>query len=287
MSKTISIDAIDDTNRLRPVDPAWVVTLAASIEESGLLQPIVVRPAGNRFTLTDGAHRLAALKSLGVEVLEVGEQVLVRDRSDDEARLAEIDTGLLRAELSPLDRALFLAERKDVYVRIHPETARGGDRRSEKVSKLKDDFKLQTLQIGLPRRFTSEVADKIGLGQRAVYLSLNLASKIAPEAIAHLRGTWLANNQQALLQLASEKPADQVAIVREIAKGEVQKLSDAKVALGLSHAVVDDPQTRLWVTLMGAWEKSNKRVRAQFWQHIGGEGPVPTSVPLPKPAKKG
>ena len=51
--------------RRATLDPAKVDALAASILESGLKAPILVRPDGARFVLVEGLHRLEACKALG------------------------------------------------------------------------------------------------------------------------------------------------------------------------------------------------------------------------------
>jgi len=47
------------------LDQAKVDTLAANILESGLTNPILVRPDGARFVLVEGLHRLEACRALG------------------------------------------------------------------------------------------------------------------------------------------------------------------------------------------------------------------------------
>ncbi|HPT48548.1 MAG TPA: hypothetical protein PLM07_21900, partial [Candidatus Rifleibacterium sp.] len=44
------------------------------------------------------------------------------DVTDDWARLMEVDDNLAGAEMNALDTAVFLAERKKVYEKLHPET---------------------------------------------------------------------------------------------------------------------------------------------------------------------
>ena len=44
------------------------------------------------------------------------------DVTDDWARLMEVDDNLAGAEMNALDTAVFLAERKRVYEKLHPET---------------------------------------------------------------------------------------------------------------------------------------------------------------------
>jgi hypothetical protein len=49
----------------------------------------------------------------------------VEEFTADEARLAEIDENLIRADLTPSERAVHHAERKKLYLKLHPETKRG------------------------------------------------------------------------------------------------------------------------------------------------------------------
>jgi ParB family transcriptional regulator, chromosome partitioning protein len=109
----LEIAAIDIFDRLRPVDPSVVQAIAASITETAQLNAITVRAAdaaGNRARLVAGAHRLAAMVLLGRDTIRA--RWITAD--DEAARLLEIDENLIRAELTALDRAYFLAERKAV-----------------------------------------------------------------------------------------------------------------------------------------------------------------------------
>ena len=53
----------------------------------------------------------------------------------DESAMIEIDENLARAELSALDRALFIAARKALHERLNPAARHGGDRKSGKYHK--------------------------------------------------------------------------------------------------------------------------------------------------------
>lgn len=264
--KTIAIDLIDDTNRLRPVNMDWAETIAASVEQKGLDTPISVRPTeGGRFILVAGGHRLAAMKLLGWTELKVGDHVIIRDMSDLQARLAEIDENLIRHELTPLDRAIFLAQRKEVYEAMHPETAHGGDRKSKKT---KDEIKSQTLRLDLPARFTAEASERVGLSERTIQLALMLVEKLSPKTIDALRGTALERNFSALMTLAQEGHTDQFALAKLIASGECANLQQARMAHGLVHQSVRDEQARLWSQFLALWEKSSTRTKAQIREHI-------------------
>jgi ParB family chromosome partitioning protein len=116
-------------DRLREVNQAKVAELAVSMKEIGQLAAIEVARihGGGEYRLIAGAHRLAAAEAAGItDILAV-----IFEGSPDEERLREIDENLYRAELGPLDQASFLAERRDIWERLHGKIARGGDRRSK------------------------------------------------------------------------------------------------------------------------------------------------------------
>ena len=135
-SLPVQLAQIRVADRLRLVlDEATVATIAGSMAELGLQSPVLLRPwraAGSDawgredaglFALVAGAHRLDAARRLGWAHIEA----LIVEGTPDEVRLIEIDENLARAELTVLDRARFLAARKRIYLRLHPERRRGGE----------------------------------------------------------------------------------------------------------------------------------------------------------------
>lgn len=78
--------------------------LSASIQENGLLQPLVVRPspsAPDRFELVAGERRFRAVCSLGWSDVPV----LVRDASDETLLVLALVENLQRSALNPLEEA--------------------------------------------------------------------------------------------------------------------------------------------------------------------------------------
>ena len=121
--QTITLADLVTTGRLRPVSPSGVEAILASVEEIGRIKdPIHVRKKRDGLYLLAGGHRTAAYERLGITEVEAW---VWSDITDDLARLIEIDDNLAGAEMSPLDTAIFLASRKAVYERLHPETKRG------------------------------------------------------------------------------------------------------------------------------------------------------------------
>jgi ParB family chromosome partitioning protein len=264
MSKTVRIDQIDASIRLRPVDPDHAAFIAASIEAVGLKHPIVIRPAGDGYKLTIGAHRFAAFKLLGWTELVVGDQAIIREEAEEDAKISEIDENLARHELNALDRAVFLAERRRLYEEKRRVAAKGGDRKS-------DAFKSQSLRIDLSPRFTEDVAERVGLSERTVQLALRIASGLDREAMAALRGTKMERNQQELLALVELSAAQQRAAAKAIAAGEAKTVAQARVAIGVDKEVANDPQGRAYAALLANWEKADAKTRRAFLKAIDAQ----------------
>lgn len=93
-------------NRLRRFRPGLVEDLAESMARVGLIESIIVRPRGRGYLLVAGRHRLEAARMLGWPTITC----IVRKLSDDEARLAEIDSNLCVAYLGPAETAALAAK---------------------------------------------------------------------------------------------------------------------------------------------------------------------------------
>ncbi len=75
--------------------------LAASIRSQGLLQPLVVRPMGDRFQVICGERRLRAARKAGLDDVPV----VVRHTTDAEALELALVENIQRDDLDPIDLA--------------------------------------------------------------------------------------------------------------------------------------------------------------------------------------
>lgn len=184
--RKIAITDIIVGERLRIPERAWVSELAKSMASVGLLNPIVVT---HRCWLVAGNHRLEAAKLLGWDVIEVA----VLDLDAEEIKLAEIDENLIRNELSALERAEHLAERKYLYETQHPETKNGATGKGRP----------RLGQLGQAMlSFADSTAESLNESARNIRRSIAIAEKL-PKAIRdQLRGTPTANNKRELGRLA-------------------------------------------------------------------------------------
>ena len=115
---TLPVNSITNDDRI--IDKDVVSRLAESIKEIGLIVPIAITPLGE---LVAGGHRLAAVKKLGWETIPC--TMLTGTMEDPVNRIAVIDENLIRREIPAVERTQYLAERKKLYLELHPETEKG------------------------------------------------------------------------------------------------------------------------------------------------------------------
>ncbi|WP_374653080.1 ParB N-terminal domain-containing protein [Dongia sp.] len=255
----IDISKIDADGRLRPISPAHAALIADNIRETSLRNPIEVRTAkGGRFKLIAGGHRLAAIGLLKHPTIDA----FVFEANDDEARIAEIDENLVRHELNPLDRAVFLAERKAIYERLHPAAKQGGDRKSKAA---KDQT--ETISVW---SFAKDTADKVGLTDRAIRLAVSIATGLSPESRAAIAGTAFALKQAELLALAKLTPVQQRKALAGLL-GDAPKFHSVRQAAdnltGRKPKAVDG-----YARLVTSWRHATGAERREFLAFLNKEG---------------
>lgn len=194
---SVPLHLIDATERLRAVNEAHAQVMAASMRDRGQRQPIEVVRRSEGFRLVFGAHRYRGAEINAWDAIDA----FIVEADDAELRLREIDENLIRHELTALDRARFLLERKRIFEALHPHVRRGGDRRSD-----------QTANLSV-WSFSADIADKVGLSERSVFRACALAEALSAEVVAQVQHTPLASNQAALETLAKHPHARQEAAV--------------------------------------------------------------------------
>jgi len=99
----IDIDRIEpnpDQPRFK-LDESRTEELAASIRENGVLQPVLVRPLGNRYQLVAGERRLAAAQRAGLLKIPA----VVRNVPDDKLLELALVENIQREQLNPVEEA--------------------------------------------------------------------------------------------------------------------------------------------------------------------------------------
>ncbi|MBF0585261.1 MAG: ParB N-terminal domain-containing protein [Magnetococcales bacterium] len=224
---TIPIANIAIHTRLRKLQPESVLSLSASVQEIGLLQPITVAlmlketdQTEPHYTLIAGLHRLEAYKMLGKTEIPA----IVITATMAEQRLMEIDENLERAELTHLERAEHLSERKRLYEEIHPETRHGGTPGAVGIAcggKASKDVK----NTFLPPSFSKATAQRLNCSESTIQKAVHRATHISPETKEIIRDMpAIANSTIELDALASMTANEQVKAVEAVKSGQAKSV---------------------------------------------------------------
>lgn len=99
----VPLESIDN-NPYQPrkdFDPEELASLRRSIEAHGILQPLVVRSAGDRYQLIAGERRLRAAQAAGMREVPVR----VVDFDDQQVLEAALAENIHRSDLNPIEKA--------------------------------------------------------------------------------------------------------------------------------------------------------------------------------------
>jgi ParB family chromosome partitioning protein len=193
----IQIDTITIGDRSREVDMVWVNALAAMFKTGEMLNPVTIwRDAEDRIQLIAGAHRIAAQKLNGeTHIAAKWSQAT----SMAEAKILEITENIGRRELNALDRAQHLSDLKDAHEELYPEARRGGDKQTagarEKLNEIIS--------------FSSDAAETLGISERSIQMAVAMWAGLTDATKVTASGTWLADHQAGLMQLAKQTPTVQ------------------------------------------------------------------------------
>ena len=128
-------------------DSETLEELAESIQAQGVLQPILVRPVGDRYQLVAGDRRLRASKKLGRPTIPA----IVRDIADDELLEVALIENLQREDLNAIEEALG-------YQRLLDELHYTHDLLSERVGKNRSSITNTLRLLALPAAVQSMVS---------------------------------------------------------------------------------------------------------------------------------
>lgn len=102
--ETIDISLIDDFKEhpFKVIENDELKSLEESIQTSGVLSPVIVRPKDDgRYEMISGHRRKFACNKLGIETIPC----LVKNLTDDEATIFMVDSNLQREKLLPSEKA--------------------------------------------------------------------------------------------------------------------------------------------------------------------------------------
>jgi ParB family chromosome partitioning protein len=136
--------------------------LVASIRESGIVQPILVRRKGEGYEIVAGERRHRAAQALGLPTVPV----VVRDVPDDRLLELALIENIQRAELTPLEEA-------HAYERLHRELGLTQEEIAKRVGKERPTIANSLRLLRLPKEVQGLLAEgKIDAGHGRALLAL-------------------------------------------------------------------------------------------------------------------
>lgn len=193
VKKTLRVSELEpnrDQPRKQFSDEA-IQTLADSIQQYGMIQPILVRPLGLNYQIVAGERRWRAARMLGMDEVPV----VIRELTDEETMAIALIENLQREDLNPVEEANAYAQLMEMFQLTQEEVAkRVGKSRSavanslrllklpQKVKKLVEDGDLsaghaRALLAISDEKLLSETAAKAAEGK----LTVRAVEKIAAD----------------------------------------------------------------------------------------------------------
>lgn len=145
------------------MDPARLAELTASIQESGIVQPILVRRHGERFQIIAGERRWRAAQAAGLATVPV----TVREVADAQLLELAIVENVQRQELTPLEEAQAFQRLQDEFQLTQEEIAR-------KVGRERSTIANTLRLLRLPRELRDIVSEgRLDAGHARALLALD------------------------------------------------------------------------------------------------------------------
>ena len=211
------------------VDEAALVELTSSIEASGLLQPVVVRPRNGKYELIAGERRLRAVQRLGWTKIPA----VVRDVDDPTLLTLALIENLQRDGLTAIDEASGYQRLGEEFKLPQAEIARRVGRNRSTIANL-----LRLLK--LPEEVKNLVQErKLSEGHARALLSVSKESDLIPLANQAVEHGWSVRDLEA--RARGETPASSLATagatapatrpasrtVQKMASADVRRVEDA------------------------------------------------------------
>lgn len=256
-----TISDIHFGERLRPIDPAYVEALAASMSERGQISPIMIRrtPAKNKgatpFTLVAGGYRTTAAKLLGWSELDA--IIVVADAL--EAQLLEISENLYRNELNPLDRAIFVMKHRELWEEKHGKINPNGGRPAKQGHD-------GPVVFAAGRELSARVCEQLGFADRTYKRVSSIGQNLHPALRQAVRGTTAENEQSTLLKLAKLPVDDQLKVAAALRENP-----DLKPVLKWlkGPVIATHPQEDIFRKVSALLAKADNDTLRRVLDHIG------------------
>lgn len=144
-------------------DEQSLESLAVTIKEKGVLQPLLVRRVGNRYELIAGERRLRAAKKAGLEEVPV----LIREAEESDRLELSVLENIQREDLNPIEEARAYKQMLDRLELTQEELAR-------RVGKDRSSVANTVRLLQLPREIQEDIAEgRLSSGHARAILALD------------------------------------------------------------------------------------------------------------------
>lgn len=179
----------------RVMNESTIAELAASLKSTGVIQPIVVRKAGERFELIAGERRWRAARMAGLAAIPA----IIREVTTlEQAQMALIEN-IQREDLNPIDRALAY---RTLIEQLGLTQAELAARTGEDRSSVANYLRLLDLATGVQ---SLVVEGKLSMGHAKILAGIS--DKAEQERLAELCVSQSLSVRNLERQLAEAKPA--------------------------------------------------------------------------------
>lgn len=188
----------------REMDAEALEDLANSIRAQGIIQPLIVRPFGDKYEIIAGERRWRAAQMAGMTDVPV----IIRDIPDEAAVAIALIENIQRENLNPIEEAIALQRLLEEFEMTHQQVAEAVGKSRATVSNL---LRL----LGLPqdiRNLLERGMIEMGHARTLITLPANLQLKAAEIIVA--RGLSVRETENLVKQLQAgdskqpQKPVD-------------------------------------------------------------------------------
>lgn len=172
--------------------------LAASIRESGIIQPIVARKAEGGYEIIAGERRWRAAQKAGLKEVPV----LLRDAKDIDAAVLSLIENILRSDLNPIEEA-------EHYQVLMQKFSLSQEEVSLKAGKDRSTIANAVRLLRLPAEIRKALAEKVlSAGHARALLSLNTeAEQLQAFRQVLKRGFNVRETEALIKRLKKDRPA--------------------------------------------------------------------------------
>jgi len=261
-TREMALDDIEVHDRLRPVDEMGLGAILMTLREGEApTDPVDVRRVRRNglvsYRLIDGLHRLEAARRKGRKTILSS----IYEGTDADARLMEIERNLARAEMKPVDRAVFLLAYKEAYEKKYPE-ARAA------IGEALIAKRWDTTSIMPVVSFAARVGEMAGQHESTVRRQYRAVSDLSPDEIETLRDAqkWVGYKDLAEIGKITD-PEERGFVIGKLSAGEAKTVKAARKAYAASQGKAPGPlsdKDQKLARLSDAWARAGEANRRKF-----------------------